>query len=283
MKRANIKVLLMLVMLTVSTTGYGDDEAAASIDWLKNIDTAKSQALKENKIIMVDVYTDWCHWCKELDKKVFTDKKVIDLSEKIVNLKLNAEDRGPGQMLARKYGVGSYPTILFINSKGEEVDRIGGFLPAPRFALELQRIIAGKDTFLSLKQGHEKGSLSLLQLCTLANSYLGRNKIQQAGLVVKDVDVTKAKTEDEAENAIMTKFNFNYVSRNFADAESLLQHYISKYSHREMYPNSLYYMVVTKTVMGKKNEAEKYLAELKSKFGDRKEMISRAQQVMASY
>lgn len=283
MKNRKIVFTIMLVMLIVSNSMEVQAEDAGAISWLKSIDSAKAAALKENKIIMVDVFTDWCHWCKELDAKVFTDAKVIDSSRKLISLKVNAEDGGPGQMFARKYGVNSYPTILFINGQGQEVDRIGGFLPAEDFASEMERIISGRDTFLSLEQGFQKGNLSMQQACTLANRYLEQSMSEKAGEVLKTVDITASNDEDEIENVLMTKFNYNFVTRKYDEAEKLLSFYIGKYSHREMYPNSLYYMAVTKAVMGKKEDAGTYLAELKSKFADKKEMIARAEQLISRY
>ena len=39
---------------------------SAGKDWLK-FDEGMAKAKKENKSVLVDFYTDWCHWCKEME------------------------------------------------------------------------------------------------------------------------------------------------------------------------------------------------------------------------
>ena len=63
------------------------------------------QAAKEDKIIFIDAYTDWCQPCKKMDKQVFPQKLVGDFYNKyFINIKLNME-KGIGKELKEKYGV----------------------------------------------------------------------------------------------------------------------------------------------------------------------------------
>ena len=62
-----------------------------SAAWLA-FDEGIRLAEKENKKILIDVYTDWCGWCKKMDSEVYADKEVrtvIDSS--FVAIRLNAE------------------------------------------------------------------------------------------------------------------------------------------------------------------------------------------------
>jgi len=110
------------------------------IAWAKDWPTAQKAAAKSGKLIMIDFYTDWCGWCKRLDRDTFPNKAVIKLSQDFVPLKLNAEKTG--RPLARRYGVRGYPTILFLDHKGKLVGRIGGYLRPGPFADALKRIQA---------------------------------------------------------------------------------------------------------------------------------------------
>ncbi|MFQ5412266.1 MAG: thioredoxin family protein [Phycisphaerae bacterium] len=114
------------------------DAAPARIQWVKDWDTAKKTAAKTGKLIMVDFYTDWCGWCKKLDRDTYTDKNVIRLSTEFVPVKLNAGKAG--KTLARKNGVRGYPTILFFDAKEKVVGRIAGYLPPDKYTTAVKNI-----------------------------------------------------------------------------------------------------------------------------------------------
>jgi len=101
----------------------------------------------ENKILMIDFFTDWCKWCVELDKKVYTDNDVAEFANtKQINWKIDAE-KGEGPELAKKYAVSGYPTIVFLDGNGDEVDRIVGYLPAKDFLKKIKEFNEGINTY----------------------------------------------------------------------------------------------------------------------------------------
>ena len=54
-----------------------------------------AKAQKENKMLVIDVYTDWCYWCKVMDQKTYTDPTVIKkMNEHFVAVKFNPEVNG---------------------------------------------------------------------------------------------------------------------------------------------------------------------------------------------
>jgi len=148
--------------------------AAEEIDWASDYQAALTEARERDTLVMIKVYTDWCHWCKELDKNVFTDARVIELSKSIVNLKANAEDEGYGTQVAQLFGVQGYPTTLFVNGDGEEIDRIGGYLPAEDFLAEMNRIKAMKG---SMAEMYQSGDMSADEHVAYALRYLEQDDI----------------------------------------------------------------------------------------------------------
>ncbi len=89
---------------------------------------ALQEAQKEHKLIFMNVYATWCAPCKLLMKTTFTDDKVGSVFNKnFVNISIDAE-KGEGIALAKKYKVQAHPLMLVLNSKGNVVKRILGYM-----------------------------------------------------------------------------------------------------------------------------------------------------------
>lgn len=89
-------------------------------------DQALTKAKQEKKMLFIDCYTSWCGPCKMLSSKVFPQKKVGDyFNKEFVSLKVDME-KGEGIDLKKRFGVKAFPTLLFIDSNGKEINRIVG-------------------------------------------------------------------------------------------------------------------------------------------------------------
>lgn len=106
------------------TSGSGVDFASLPFE------AALSKAKSGKTLVMVDVYTDWCGWCKKLDKDVFADSRVASALKDVVPIRVNAE-RG-GEAVVRRYSVQGFPTILFVDGDGNVVKRVDGYVPVER-------------------------------------------------------------------------------------------------------------------------------------------------------
>ncbi len=89
------------------------------------------RARAEKKPVMLDAYAVWCGPCKQLDRMTFADPTVGAWARKnVVAAKVDAE-KGEGRRVAQRYAVRAFPTILFLDASGNELDRISGvFAPA---------------------------------------------------------------------------------------------------------------------------------------------------------
>lgn len=134
-------------------------EEVAEVQWLTWEEASKLNETNPKKIF-VDVYTDWCGWCKVMDKKTFTDPKVAAyLKAHFYAVKLDAESkesitfngtqfdfkeiegsrRGGIHMLAYSLldGKMSYPTVVTLNENFERIAISPGYKEAPMMYNEL--------------------------------------------------------------------------------------------------------------------------------------------------
>ena len=90
--------------------------------------TALHIANKENKALIVDFYVPWCPYCAKLQKEIYPSKKLQAQIKNFVRVRINAEKQ---PSLAKRYDANAYPTIVLLNSNGDKLDTIQGFVSAP--------------------------------------------------------------------------------------------------------------------------------------------------------
>ncbi len=100
--------------------------------------------------VMLDFYADWCIPCIELDRKTFTDSRIIKETDSWTRMKVDLThfDSEEAERLRKEYGVAGVPTIMFLDANGKEIPntRVVGFLNARRF---LKRIETVQNKFAS--------------------------------------------------------------------------------------------------------------------------------------
>lgn len=103
-----MKACLIIVGLFVACSGWTISMAKpavqpltvvhddhSKIEWL-DFETAIDKNEEKKKPIFIDIYTDWCGWCKKMDATTFQDKKVVDfMNEHFYAVKMNAESKEP--------------------------------------------------------------------------------------------------------------------------------------------------------------------------------------------
>ncbi len=124
--------------------------AAPELRW-RPYNEALQLAQKENKAVLVDVYTSWCGWCKRMEATTYKDASVIEELNKYFTLvKLDAEASTPlvyrkmpltASRLSREvFGVSGYPTTVFVRSDEEIIAPLSGYVKADEFKLILRYI-----------------------------------------------------------------------------------------------------------------------------------------------
>lgn len=101
MKKHGVVAGGAVFMLALVLTAAAQTEKP--VRWL-TISQAEELNKKEKRKFLVDVYTDWCGWCKVMDKQTFTDPVIAQmLNEKFYPVKLDAEQTGEITFNGRVY------------------------------------------------------------------------------------------------------------------------------------------------------------------------------------
>ena len=124
--------------------------AKPSVKWVplengvKNVEGSK-------RYLFVSVYTDWCGYCKKLNAVTFKSAPVVaELDKNFESVRLNAESEAvvmwkgkkmSSRALATHWGVEGFPTLLFLNRKGEIVGSFASYVE-PELMIKLLTYIS---------------------------------------------------------------------------------------------------------------------------------------------
>jgi len=87
------KLALLFLAVCLISTAFVPARKTGSMKWM-SLEEAKAAFAKEKKPILIDLYTDWCGWCKVMDKKTYTNAALAEyLQKNFYPVKLNAETR----------------------------------------------------------------------------------------------------------------------------------------------------------------------------------------------
>ncbi len=104
-------------------------------DWQYYTNQDYEQAISSNQKIIIDFYADWCIPCKELDALTFSNKDVISKMNEFKSFKVDMtkSTSEETEKIRQKFNIVGMPTVLIIDSKGNEIKRITGFVEANEF------------------------------------------------------------------------------------------------------------------------------------------------------
>ena len=133
-------IALIILSAVASVVSYAADVRYFKGTWSE----ALTKAAAEHKYLFVDGYTEWCGWCKVMDKETMTNEKVAALlNERFIAVKMDME-KGEGMKLAMKYHVNAFPGYLYFSPDGRYVYQSGGYTKAAPFKDQLEGVLTGR-------------------------------------------------------------------------------------------------------------------------------------------
>ena len=159
---------LSFFLLALTLTGWTQEAEQSPVRWM-SFEEAMERSKMEKRKIFIDVFTDWCGWCKVMDKNTFSEAAVAKiLNEKFYPVKFDAEqtndivfngttfkfipsgNKGVHQLaMALLNNQMSYPTVVFLDEEFRMIQPLAGYQKAPEFHKIIQFI--GEDYFKKMK------------------------------------------------------------------------------------------------------------------------------------
>jgi thioredoxin-related protein len=172
--------LLLSALFFISFSGLAQE--ASMVKWY-SIEEAEKLNKQQPRKIMIDVYTDWCGWCKKMDKETFNHPVIAEIiNEHYYPVKLNAESkeeitfngstykfvaqgaRGYHELAAGLLnGKMSYPSVAYMNEKMELLGAVPGFYTPDRIEPLLNYIAEEKYISQSLEE-YQKSFVSKIRV-----------------------------------------------------------------------------------------------------------------------
>lgn len=151
--------------------------AAEGENWTTDWEAAKSQAAKEQKLLLIDFSgSDWCGWCKKLDKEVFSQETFLTEAKKkfvLVLLDFPRDKSGQSEALQKqndelqeRFGVEGFPSVFLATADGTPFAQTGYQEGGP------EKYLAHLDEFLA-----QRAKLAKLQAALPTTEGLERAKL----------------------------------------------------------------------------------------------------------
>lgn len=201
MKRFILSMLMAVTLVAAKAECTVSEVANPGINfshqsWKEVVEKAKA----ENKLIFIDFYTQWCGPCLNMAQNVFTLPAIgAYYNSHFVCAKIDAEN-GEGVTLAKKYGIFSYPTYIFVDPTTEEaVHRSSSRQSPEQFLLTGENALNPQKRSFYLDEQYKQGNRErqlLEDYILYKNSVYARNDVNkafdeliQSGAKLSDKDV----------------------------------------------------------------------------------------------
>jgi len=112
------KCFLLLLMILVA------DNLRAQVQWLQDLEVAKSVARETGKLIVIDFGANWCGPCKTMDRELWERSEIEEAAKNFIGLKVNVDFN---RALATAYHVTAIPKVVIVTVSGDIIWENIGF------------------------------------------------------------------------------------------------------------------------------------------------------------
>ncbi|MCI5125917.1 MAG: thioredoxin family protein [Candidatus Electrothrix sp. AR5] len=151
MKNTSKSLLLIITIVGAFFIGNAHiAEAVTTGKWYtkaSSFEKIEKAAQKKDKPYIIFFYTDWCGYCKKMNKKYLTNQKIKQILSKYYRIKINPDKGDKEKALASEKSVQGYPDFRIVHPDGRSIKlhpfRSGGSLKVKAFIRDLKAALKG--------------------------------------------------------------------------------------------------------------------------------------------
>ena len=247
----NIFIIVFSILLLLSC----NNNNAQLINWETNYNTALEKAVKENKAIMIDFYTDWCTICKIMETNVYLDKEIAsNINYNFVPLKINAEDNDENvKLLTNKYNISAFPSAVFINTNGFIIKKILGYIDTNDLLEEIKNI-EQKSENINIEFANNNPTAEKLKIYIDSEYY--KEAMEMYDILIKENKIEK----EDIPTYLVDIGTVLFYNEQFDEGIKYFNEVLNNYSNnsQKLY-EAIYFKGIYKIISGDKEEGINYL------------------------
>lgn len=160
--RKNLLAILVIAIILIGTyfvmNANGSESKLTSDKKEKTFENVLKEAKKDKKKIVINVYADWCSWCRKMDKETFPNSEVQkELKRNFYFYRMDGESseqveydgkKWTKAQLTQAFGIRGFPATIFLLPDSKPITVLPGYVDAKTFASILKFI--GDDLYTKM-------------------------------------------------------------------------------------------------------------------------------------
>ncbi|MGZ0189933.1 MAG: DUF255 domain-containing protein, partial [Alphaproteobacteria bacterium] len=130
---------LFLCLVFSATGSHAAPVRDKTFPWREWNQAVFEEARRDNKYVVLSLQSWWCPWCHTMNEETFGDKDIrAELAKNYITVRVDQDSRPD---ISQQYERWGWPATVIFSPKGEEIVKLRGFVPPPRFMAIIQEII----------------------------------------------------------------------------------------------------------------------------------------------
>jgi thioredoxin-related protein len=230
-------IILSVLLATILFGVAGSSAAAQGIVWENlTIEQALAKAKKNDTMVLIDVYSDHCHQCHDMDDQFWNTPLGAELGEGLVCLRV-ASDKPESSAIRQRYPILGLPLAMFIGPDGNEFGRLVGYRDHDAFVQESKTLKNWIEQAPSLEAKVEQFPESAQFALELMEYYLYQKRDSEAETLLRKImkidDLSPRPMIAPRALSITAKY-YDYFKHNKMRSQGIWKSQVVKYAHTGM-------------------------------------------------